>query len=198
MKRLFILFILLVAMSLTSFAQKDINAWKNEKNLEQQYLVFKKNLNFWNGNYFLNETQLNEYYRAFSDSVNVLEKKNADKAATINELQNQLSSTNSQLESTKTDLDTSIKNRNSIEVFGLNVEKNIYTLIMSLIIFALIIFLVILYFMYNRSNKITVRTKKDYIDLKNEFEEHKKDSLDRYTKINMELHHTRLQLLNKK
>jgi hypothetical protein len=51
--------------------------------------------------------------------------------------------------------------------------------------------------MYNRSNKVTVRTKKDYDELKEEFEVHKKDSLERYTKINMELHHTRLQLKKK-
>lgn len=198
MIRLIVLFILLVTISLTSFAQKDINAWKNEKDIEQQYQVFKKNLNYWNGNYFLSETQLNEYYRAFSDSVEVLEKKNEDKSATIKELQGQLSSTNSQLENTKADLDSSVKNRNSIEVFGQKIDKSIYTLIMSFIIFALIVLLVILYLMYNRSNKITVRAKKDYADLKDEFEEHKKDALDRYTKINMELHHTRLQLLNKK
>jgi uncharacterized membrane protein len=197
MQKFIILLILLFSFTLSSIAQKDINAWKNEKNIEQQYQVFKKNLNYWNGNYFLNETQLNEYYRAFSDSVDVLEKKNTEKAATIKDLQNQLNSVNNQLSETKTDLETSIENRNSIEIFGININKGFYTLIMSVIIFALIVILVLLYFMYNRSNKVTVRTKKDYDELKEEFEVHKKDSLERYTKINMELHHTRLQLKKK-
>ena len=197
MRRLIVLFILLTGFSFSSFSQRDINAWKNEKNIEQQYQVFKENLNFWDGKYFLNETQLNEYYRAFSDSVNVLKKSNADKVSTIKDLQSQLNSVNNELDETKADLETSIKNRNSIEMFGLNIEKGIYTLIMSLIIFALVVFLLILYFMYSRSNKITVRAKKDYDELKEEFEAHKKDSLERYTKINMELHHTRLELKKK-
>ncbi len=197
MRRLVIIFILLTGFSLASFAQRDINAWKNEKNLEQQYQVFKENLNFWDGKFFMNETQLNDYYRAFSDSVDILKQKDADKAITIKELQNQLKSANNQLEETKADLETSIKNRNSIEIFGLKIEKGIYTLILSLIILALIVFVLILYYMYSRSNKITIRTKKDYEELKEEFELHKKDALERYTKINMELHHTRLELKKK-
>lgn len=194
MKRLFLLFVLLISLLPGTYAQRDINAWKNEKDLEQQFQVFKKNLNFWDGKYFMNETQLNEYYRAFTDSVNLLKERNTDKATTIQDLQAQLNSINNQLKETEENLELSIKNRNSIEIFGINIEKGLYTLIMSFIIFVLIGFLVVLYFMYNRSNKVTIRTKKDYDELKEEFEAHKKESLERYTKINMELHHTRLEL----
>ncbi len=197
MKKYLLLSIFLIAISLSSMAKKDINAWKNEKSLKQQYSVFKENLNFWNGNYFMNETQLNDFYRAFSDSVSVLEQDISAKAGTISGLRNDLNSTNKQLENTKADLETSIKNRNAISVFGVNIEKGIYTFLMSVIILSLIIFLGLLYLLYKRSYKVTARTKKDYDELKEEFEVHKKDSLERYTKINMELHHTRLQL-NKK
>ena len=197
MKKYIILFILLFSVSLISFAKKDVNAWKNEKNLKQQYAVFKENLNFWNGNYFLDERQLNDFYSALTDTISVLKNEISDKANTVNSLQNELNSTNNQLKNTKADLDTSVKNRNAIEVFGLNVEKGFYTFIMSAIILALLAFLIILYLLFKRSNKVTVRTKKDYDELKEEFEVHKKDALERYTKINMELHHTRMEL-NKK
>jgi hypothetical protein len=42
-----------------------------------------------------------------------------------------------------------------------------------------------------------VRTKKEYDELKEEYGVHKKNALDRYTKMNMELLKTRLEL-NKK
>ena len=197
MKRYFLLLILMLSVSLSSMGKKDINAWKNEKSLRQQYSVFKENLNFWNGNYFLNEKQLDEFYRAFSDSVAVLENEISDKAGTISNLQNELNSTNKQLKDTKTDLDFSIKNRNSIEIFGMTIDKGFYTLIMSAIILILIAFLAVLFFLYTKSNKVTLRSKKDYDELKEEFEVHKKNALERYTKINMELHHTRMEL-NKK
>ncbi|HKI89621.1 MAG TPA: hypothetical protein VKA38_11385 [Draconibacterium sp.] len=197
MKKYFILLILLVSISLSSFAKKDINAWKNEKNMEQQYVVFKENLNFWNGSYFLSEKQLDDFYNALTDSISVLHKEIKDKANQIISLKNELSSTNNQLETAKVELDNSIKNQNAIEVFGQNIQKNIYTFIMSVIILALLVFLGILFLLFKRSSKVTARTKKDYNELKHEFEIHKKNALERYTKINMELHHTRLKL-NKK
>ena len=197
MKRHFIFLILLVFVSLSSFAKRDINAWKNEKNLKQQYSVFKENLNFWNGSYFMNETQLNEFYNALTDSINVLKNEISEKGNQIKSLQNELSTTNNELENTKVDLDTSIKNQNAIEVLGLNIHKSIYTLVMSLLILGLLVFLGILFLMYKRSSKVTAKTKKEYDELKEEFEVHKKNALERYTKINMELHHTRLKM-NKK
>lgn len=193
MKKFTVLSILLFLLAITSFA-KDINAWKQENKLEQQYSVFKENLNFWNGNYFLNETQLNEFYRALTDSISVLENRMAEQGNTVAGLRNDLSSTNQQLDDTKAELETSIKNQNAISVFGINVEKGIYTLIMSVIILGLLVFLGVLFLLYKRSNKVTVRTKKDYEELKKEFEVHKKSALERYTKINMELHHTRMEL----
>lgn len=197
MQKFIILCIIFISIYFPSAAQKDINAWKNENNIEQQYEVFKKNLNFWDNNYFLSEKQLNDYYRAFSDSVAVLEKEIATNANTIQELRNELRTTNAELDNTKSELETSIKNRNSIAMFGINIDKGFYTILMSLIILVLVILLVTVYYLYTRSNTVTVRTKKDYAELKQEFETHKKDALDRYTKINMELHHTRLKF-NKK
>ena len=193
MKKFILLSIFVFFLSGFSFA-KDINAWKQESNLEQQYLVFKENLNFWNGNYFLNETQLNEFYAAFRDSVVHLENDIKDKKANINELQNELNLTNNRLEETKSELETSIKNRNSITVFGQKIDKSIYTLIMSLLIFGLLVFVVVLYLLFKRSHKVTVKTRKEYDELKQEFEVHKKNALERYTKINMELHQTRMEL----
>jgi chromosome segregation ATPase len=197
MKKYIIFLILLVSISLSSFAKRDINAWKSEKNLKQQYIVFKENLNFWNGSYFLNEQQLDEFYSALTDSIKVLENEVSDKANQVKSLQDELNSTNQQLENTKVELNTSIKNQNAIEVFGQKINKSIYTFFMYMFILALLVFLGILFLLYKRSNSVTARTKKDYNELKEEFEIHKKNALERYTKINMELHHTRLNLKKK-
>lgn len=197
MKKIILILIMGLALSLPSVAQKDINAWKEENNLELQYDVFKENLNFWNGNYFLNETQLNQFFGALRDSVEVLENEIDKKANRINELENELNLINNNLANTQTALDSSIKNQNAIEVLGMDLEKGVYTLIMSLIILALLVILAVVFLLYKRSNTVTVRTRKDYNELKQEFETHKKNALDRYTKINTELHNTRMQLKNR-
>lgn len=196
MKRIIILPVLLVCLSVATFAQKDINAWKSEPNIEQQYEVFKENANFWDGKYFMTPPQLDAFINALNDSVADLENELAARASAIDELETELNSINRQMEDTKAELETSIENRNTISVMGQNVDKRIFTLTMTMIILALLAFLGVLFILYKRSHKVTARTKKDYEDLKKEYETHKKNALDRYTKINTELHHTRMKLKN--
>lgn len=196
MKRIIILPVLLICLSVTTFAQKDPEAWKSEPNIERQYEVFKENVNFWDGRYFMPPSQLDAFFNALNDSVAELENEINARASRINELEAELRSTNQQLADARAELETSIENRNTIAVLGQDVSKSIYTVTMSMIILALLAILGVLFILYNRSNKVTVRTKKDYNDLKKEFETHKKNALDRYTKINTELHHTRMKLKN--
>jgi uncharacterized protein HemX len=197
MKRIIILPVLLAALSVTAFAQKDINAWKSEPNIEQQYETFKENVNFWDGKYFMTPPQIDAFFNALNDSVAELENEIATQADRINSLENELAQTNRKLEETQAELETSIENRNSITILGLNVGKGAYTLTMTVIILALLVLLGFLFMLYKRSHSVTARTKKDYKDLKEEFETHKKNALDRYTKINTELHQMRMKMKNR-
>lgn len=196
MKQIITLSILLISLSAATFAQKNSNAWKSEPNIEQQFEVFKDNVNFWDGKYFMTPTQLNAFHKSLSDSIAVLEDEIKTRVVRINNLEAELDSTNQELSNTKVDLDNSIQKRNSISMFGQDIGKSIYTSTMSMIILALLALLGVVFILYRRSNKITTRTKKDYNELKQEYEAHKKKSLDRYTKINTELHHARMKLKN--
>ncbi len=181
-----------VILSVSAYAQKDTDAWKDEQNLEQQYNIFKKNLDYWDGKYILVEKQLNEFYSALEDSVTALENETVEKSNRIDELENELDAAGSQLAKTKAELGASIENQNAIEVFGMNIDKSAYNLVMISVIVVLLVILAVLFLLYKRSNIVTVQTKKDYKELKQEFETHKKNALERYTKLNMELHHTRM------
>lgn len=65
---------------------------------------------------------------------------------------------------------------------------------MYLLIIGVLLVAGLLFLLYKRSNRITSNTKKDYEDLKEEFEIHKKNALDRYVKINTELTKARMDL----
>lgn len=197
MTRFTLLLILLISVTSTSFAKKDINAWKKEKTLAQQYVVFKKNLNFWSGSYFLKEAQLAEFYNALTDSISLLTKEVLDNKNQVLSLQNELNAKIEEIEKIQVELDKSIKQVNSIRVFGMNVNKSVYSLTMYLFILGVLVLAGMVFLLYKRSNKITLHTKNEFIELKEEFEIHKKNSLERYTKMNMELHKTRMKL-NKK
>ncbi len=197
MTRFTLLLILLISVTSISFAKKDVNAWKKEKTLNQQYVVFKKNLNYWSGSYFLKETQLTEFYNALTDSISVLQKEVLDNKDQMFSLQNELKAKIEEVEKIQTELNESMKQVNSIRVFGMIVNKTVYSLTMYLFILGVLVLAGMVFLLYKRSNKITRYTKNEFNELKEEFETHKKNSLDRYTKMNMELHKTRMAL-NKK
>ncbi len=194
MKNITALIILLFSFSIVSSAQKDINAWKNEKNLDQQYFVFKKNLNYWNGSFFFKESQIDQFFGAIKDSIAVLERDIITANKEIFSLKNELDSATLVTKQAQQDLAESLKRVNSIRVFGMNMNKSTYTFIMYGLTLGLAILAAIVFLMYKKSNTITVATKEEYNDLKEEFESYKKSSMDRYTKINTELHNTRMKL----
>lgn len=194
MKKLVVLLCLIFFLVNYSNARKDINAWKKEKGLSEQYNVFKKNLNFWNGSYFMKPEQLDEFYSSMTDTIQWSKRELGASETKVGKLEQNLNAANTQIVQLKDDLARGEKLQNSIVVFGLEIHKNVYTMIMSLIILGLIVVLGIVVVILQRNQKITNRTKAEYSELKDEFESHKKSALDRYTKINMELHKTRLEL----
>ena len=197
MKKLVIISVVLTSLTLSSFASKDFNAWKNEQTLEKQYEVFKENLNFWNGNYFLNEKQLDDFHRAISDTISLLETQLASSNKRISRQEQELLAKQKLIDETRQNLDKSKKLQNSITVLGLNISKNLYSSVMYLFILGVLVFAGFIYLLFQKSHRVTRKTQKEYEELKQEYEEHKKTSLDRYTKINMELHKTRLELQKK-
>lgn len=194
MNKLIVLSFLLVFMNLPVWAKKDRNEWKNQKNLDQQFEVFKENLNFWNGNYFLSEAQLDEFFAATSDSIDELEKQLLSNRQKISEQQAELREKQATIESVEESLAVSQKLQNSITLFGANINKNLYSTVMYLLILGALVFAGFMYLLFIKSHKVTKHTKTEYDELKAEYEAHKKSALDRYTKINMELHKTRLEL----
>lgn len=197
MKKITVLLILLGSLSLISFAEKDVNLWKSEKNLEQQFTVFKNNLNYWNGSYFLNEQQLNQFYSALRDSIAVYEKQVTESNNQTNAMRDELNSRIKETEEIQSKLKRSNELENSISVFGVDVNKSVYSTSMYVLIIAVLLICALLFLLYKRSNKITVNTKMDYQELKEEFEKHKKNALDRYVKINTELTRARMDLKRK-
>lgn len=194
MYRLIVTSILLALVSSPAWAKKDRNAWKGQESLDEQYRVFKDNLNFWNGNYFLSSSQLDEFFGATSDSLDELEKQLLADRQKISDQQKELADKQATIKSVEQDLAKSQKLQNSITIFGMNLNKNLYSTVMYLIILGALVFAGFMFLLFKKSNNVTRQTKAEYEELKKEYEAHKKSALDRYTKINMELHKTRLEL----
>jgi hypothetical protein len=149
-------------------------------------------------NYLEEHTRIYEDYRAIREDMfqkinnNVLDSLKGYKNE-ITGLTNNLSRLNSikdsidnSLVETKADLREVTRTKNSISLLGLEINKILYNSIMWLIIAALIILLVLGYIVFKRNRIITIRTREEINNLKEEFEEYRQSSRRAREKMTMD------------
>ena len=193
MTKKIIISILLISFSFSAFAKKDIDAWKKETKLENQFSVFKKNLNLWDGYLFFRENQINQLFKAVGDSIVNLESTIISNRSNIGELNGTIVTLNESLSTTQSKLDESLSREDSFSTMGIQISKNNYSVIMYSITIVLLLILAILFFLYKNSHSVTTEAKNKFIDLEKEFDVHKKNTLERVTKLNRELHDARMK-----
>jgi hypothetical protein len=101
-------------------------------------------------------------------------------------------SLNAELKETNEKLTIAIEEKNSISFFGLPMHKNAYNTLLWSIIGGLTFLLLFFILLFKRSNIITVQTKKDIDELKDEFEGFRKRALEREEKL-VRKHHDEMQ-----
>ncbi|NAS30918.1 tRNA (guanine-N1)-methyltransferase [Flavobacteriaceae bacterium R38] len=107
--------------------------------------------------------------------------------AQINTQQNEISSLKSELSTTNSNLTQTSKEKDSISFFGSLVQKGFYKTIMWGIIAVLTILLLTFIYKFRNSNIITQEAKSGLADLEEEFEQHRRRSLEREQKLSRQL-----------
>jgi hypothetical protein len=100
-------------------------------------------------------------------------------------LSRRLDSLNTSLGSVKQDLEKMTKSKNSIAFLGIEINKSAYNGIVWTIIVALAAILVLGFLVFRRNMSMTNRTRKDFEDLKKEFEAYRKASREAREKMSM-------------
>ena len=108
----------------------------------------------------------------------LIEKKNLLKASKLNNKKNQ-----DLLTRTKLTLETALKRENSISLFGIQLSKFIYNLLLWALILLLLVLLIYLSFKFQKNNFITKRAAQNLKDVEHEFEQHRKNALKREQKL---------------
>lgn len=94
---------------------------------------------------------------------------------------------NSILVKTKADLESTQKKENSISLFGAQLNKTTYNLILWFIIILLLFCLSFFIFKFYRSNIITKTAQESLLEVEKEFDIHRKKSLEREQKLRRQL-----------
>ena len=149
-------------------------------------------------NFIEERTRIYDNYRAIREDMFQKIKKNvSDTLSAANDkisglkkntsaLNHTIDSLRTDLESTKVRLVEMTRTKNSISVIGLEVNKSNYNRIMWTILAGLVAVLLIGFLAYKRNLSSIFSTKKEFQELKNEFEAYRKTSREAREKLTMD------------
>ncbi|EOZ96547.1 hypothetical protein A33Q_2317 [Indibacter alkaliphilus LW1] len=123
----------------------------------------------------------------FKDQLVIVKKDLKERQAQIEELENQMAEVQQQL--TKAE-----EARDSFEFLGMPIHKSAYNSIMWTIVVGLSAAFLFFLFQYSQSHKVISKARKDLEETVEEFEQHRKNTLERERKLKREL----VDALNKK
>ena len=149
-------------------------------------------------NYIEEHTRIYEDYRAIredmfqkikgnvSDTLSAVNRKIALLNKTKSALNLTIDSLMTNLESTKTRLEEITRTKNSISVIGLEINKLTYNKIMWTILAGLVAALLLGFLVLKRNLSVMFNTKKEFQELKVEFESYRKTSREAREKLTMD------------
>lgn len=113
---------------------------------------------------------------------------------TINQLQNVITKHEKEVSALKSELDGTTRNLRAVSdekdlmsLFGINMSKGTYKLIMAALILLLLLSLGLFVYKYRNGNFLTKQAKLALADVEQEFEQHRRRSLEREQKISRQL-----------
>jgi predicted nucleic acid-binding Zn-ribbon protein len=148
-------------------------------------------------NYIQEKTRIYEDYRAIREDMfqkikgNSLDSLNTAKTEIIGlkinarDLKITIDSLNASIGTVKADLDKMVKTKNSIRLLGIEINKVAYNAVLWTIIATLAGILIIGFLAFKRNRAVTVHAKKEFEELKKEFEAYRKASREAREKMSM-------------
>ncbi|WP_223551541.1 tRNA (guanine-N1)-methyltransferase [Aestuariivivens sp. NBU2969] len=187
---------LLVFLSFPLFGQNtpqeddDLSLDKSTLNNQFEY-VLKKSGNFKGTNGQMYEavklSMLLTLQAHTVDSLKTLYKNLADTQTIVDSQANEISDLKTKLSTTQSDLDKTNTEKNSMSLFGLQMSKTGYNLLMWSIIGGLLALLILFIYKFKNSNSVTTKAKLALSEIEEEFEEHRKTALEREQKVRRQL-----------
>ena len=159
-------------------------------------------------NYVHEHTRVYNDFRAIRDDVflkmksNVIDTLNTTKleiAHLNSELQErdfQIETLNSDLSRTRTERDEAIRNKDSLSILGIQMNKTGYNSVMWLIIMGLAVAAVIMGVLFKRAHFVTSNVKKELATTQEEFEQYRRSSREKYEKLVVSHHSEIMKLKN--
>ena len=106
---------------------------------------------------------------------------------TVDSLALEITTLKSNLSETKTILAETNEEKDNMALFGLQMSKNNYNVLMWSVIGVLLVLLLFFIYKFKNSNSVTREAKKSLLETEEEFEEHRRTALEREQKVRRQL-----------
>jgi len=186
MKSLFFTLFLLF-IQYTSFSQENNNVVIEDKTLEGQFDKIYRISTSYQTYKVISKDKFQELKNNVLDSIKASNKDLKEQKVFLKNERDNVAKLNAELNKTKEDLKKAQEKENSISLFGFQISKVTYNLILWLIIISLALALAFFVFKFSKSNILTKKAKEDLEDVEQEFEVHRKKTLEREQKLRRQL-----------
>lgn len=188
-------FITLFACSFTSFSQTDTDDEKlslNSGSIDNQFEYVITKSNGWRderGNSYkvIKSNWLTELKSHTLDSLKAVRKDLVDTQIVVDSQAQEISDLKTNLSNTKGNLENTKSEKDSMSLFGMQMSKTNYNVLMWAIIAALLALLLFFVYKFNNSNAVTRLSKNNLSEIEEEFDEHRKTALEREQKVRRQL-----------
>ena len=121
------------------------------------------------------------------DSIKAIQKTLDATEATVTTQQKEIDELKTNLSSTQSTLDDTNKEKDSMALFGMQMSKGAYNTMLWSIIAGLLALLLFFIYKFKNSNSVTRAAKKTLEETEMEFEEHRRNALEREQKVRRQL-----------
>ena len=157
-----------------------------KSSLKDQYNYIEEHTRIYEDYRAIREDMFQKLKRNVSDTLSTINIKIAGLNKTVSVLNRTIDTLRTNLASTRTRLEEITNTKNSIKVIGLEINKLTYNRIMWTILLALIAVLLLGFLVFKRNLSAIFNTKKEFQELKIEFETYRKTSREAREKLTMD------------
>lgn len=172
-------------------AQEEEQLKRNEGTVGDQieYIISKSYTYRGNGKVYKNVQYhwLTELKASILDSLRVKDKNLADTKAIVDTQAQEIEDLKNNLANTQSNLDKTNLEKDSMALFGIQMSKGGYNLLMWSIIGGLLALTLLFLYRFNSSNSATKKAKLKLEEVESEFEEHRRVALEREQKVRRQL-----------
>lgn len=181
-----LIYIFLVSFSISALTQETEEPQKNTS-IEGQFDEIYKVSTTYQVYKVINKNKYQTLKRNVLDSIKNLESQISQKENLLKSEREKIKKTNNILSKTQADLVASNIKENSISLFGIQMSKIKYNLLLWSIIIISLMLLFYFILKFFRSNVLTKEAQNNLQEVEQEFEQHRKKSLEREQKLRRQL-----------